>query len=95
MPLATSTKDIFTGCLFLLLALYLQFFPLSIPVSLYFFHHLQCFVRIFLWVQVVYPVGRKYVSAPSAPRLKLMSTPELKALFFVDDVKLPPWVDGM
>ncbi|KAL3734271.1 hypothetical protein ACJRO7_023596 [Eucalyptus globulus] len=46
-------------------------------------------------LQVVYPVGKKYVSAASAPRLKLVSTPELKALFSVDDVKLPSWVDGM
>ncbi|KAG8654559.1 BRISC and BRCA1-A complex member 2 isoform X2 [Manihot esculenta] len=48
-----------------------------------------------IYLQVVYPVGRKYVSAPSAPRLKLMSTAELKALFSIDDVKLPPWLDGM
>ncbi|KAJ9165967.1 hypothetical protein P3X46_020776 [Hevea brasiliensis] len=48
-----------------------------------------------IYLQVVYPVGRKYVSAPSAPRLKLMSTSELKALFSIDDVKLPPWLDGM
>ncbi|XP_054817543.1 uncharacterized protein LOC129317204 [Prosopis cineraria] len=49
--------------------------------------------RIFL--QVIYPVGRKYMSAPSAPRLKLVSTPELKALFSIEDVKLPSWLDGM
>ncbi|EEF52728.1 Protein BRE, putative [Ricinus communis] len=48
-----------------------------------------------IYLQVIYPVGRKYVSAPSAPRLKLMSTTELKALFSIDDVKLPPWLDGM
>lgn len=35
------------------------------------------------------------MSAPSAPRLKLVSSPELKALFSIDDVKLPPWVAGM
>ncbi|KAG5246489.1 BRISC and BRCA1-A complex member [Salix suchowensis] len=48
-----------------------------------------------IYLQVIYPVGRKYASAPSAPRLKLMCTPELKALFSIDDVKLPPWLDGM
>ncbi|KAJ9186446.1 hypothetical protein P3X46_002018 [Hevea brasiliensis] len=48
-----------------------------------------------IYLQVVYPVGRMYVSAPSAPRLKLMSSAELKALFSIDDVKLPPWLDGM
>ncbi|KDP36917.1 hypothetical protein JCGZ_08208 [Jatropha curcas] len=48
-----------------------------------------------IYLQVVYPVGRKYVSAPSAPRLKLMATSELKSLFSIDDVKLPPWLDGM
>ncbi|KAG6776582.1 hypothetical protein POTOM_020100 [Populus tomentosa] len=45
--------------------------------------------------KVIYPVGRKYASVPSAPRLKLMCTPELKALFSIDDVKLPSWLDGM
>ncbi|KAG4947767.1 hypothetical protein JHK87_043774 [Glycine soja] len=45
--------------------------------------------------KVVYPVGRKYMSAPSAARLKLVSSPELKAVFSIDDVKLPPWLDGM
>ncbi|XP_022772649.1 BRISC and BRCA1-A complex member 2-like isoform X2 [Durio zibethinus] len=45
--------------------------------------------------EVIYPVGRKYASTPSAPRLKLMSTIELRALFSIDDVKLPSWLDGM
>ncbi|KAK1324705.1 hypothetical protein QJS10_CPA01g00422 [Acorus calamus] len=45
-------------------------------------------------VQVVFPVCRKY-SAPSAPRIKLVSSPDLKTLFSVDDVKLPQWLDGM
>jgi len=35
------------------------------------------------------------MSAPSAARLKLVSSPELKAVFSIDDVKLPPWLDGM
>ncbi|XVF35956.1 hypothetical protein REPUB_Repub19eG0016600 [Reevesia pubescens] len=48
-----------------------------------------------IYLQVIYPVGRKYASTPSAPRLKLMSTNELRALFSIDDVKLPSWVDGM
>ncbi|RDX74620.1 BRISC and BRCA1-A complex member 2, partial [Mucuna pruriens] len=48
-----------------------------------------------IYLQVVYPVGRKYMSAQSAPRLKLVSSPELKALFSIDDVKLLPWLDGM
>ncbi|OMO75393.1 Brain/reproductive organ-expressed protein [Corchorus olitorius] len=48
-----------------------------------------------IYLQVIYPVGRKYASTASAPRLKLMSTPELRALFSVDDVKLPSWLDGM
>ncbi|KAJ7957873.1 BRCA1-A complex subunit BRE [Quillaja saponaria] len=48
-----------------------------------------------IYLQAVYPVGKKYVSAPSAPRLKLISTYELKTIFSVDDVKLPPWLDGM
>ncbi|XP_011045080.1 PREDICTED: BRCA1-A complex subunit BRE-like isoform X2 [Populus euphratica] len=48
-----------------------------------------------IYLQVIYPIGRKYASSPSAPRLKLMCTPELKALFSIDDVKLPSWLDGM
>ncbi|KAJ4702128.1 BRCA1-A complex subunit BRE [Melia azedarach] len=48
-----------------------------------------------IYLQVIYPVSRKYVSTPSAPRLKLMSTSELKSLFSIDDVKLPQWLDGM
>ncbi|CAN0872015.1 BRISC and BRCA1-A complex member 2 [Linum grandiflorum] len=48
-----------------------------------------------IYLQVVYPVGRRYVSTPSAPRLKLTSTAELKALFSIDDIKLPSWVDAM
>ncbi|XP_027367258.1 BRISC and BRCA1-A complex member 2 [Abrus precatorius] len=48
-----------------------------------------------IYLQVVYPVGKKYVSAPAAPRLKLVSSSELKALVSIDDVKLPPWLDGM
>ncbi|MCH84490.1 BRCA1-A complex subunit BRE-like, partial [Trifolium medium] len=48
-----------------------------------------------IYLQVVYPVGRKYMSASSAPRLKLVSSSELKALYSVDDVKLPSWLDGM
>ncbi|XVE69728.1 hypothetical protein DITRI_Ditri10aG0014100 [Diplodiscus trichospermus] len=48
-----------------------------------------------IYLQVIYPVGRKYASTPSAPRLKLMSTSEMRALFSIDDVKLPSWLDGM
>ncbi|CAH9080854.1 unnamed protein product [Cuscuta epithymum] len=44
-----------------------------------------------IYLQVIFPVGRKY----SAPRLKLVSTSELKSLFSVDDFRLPSWVDGM
>ncbi|KAJ6336791.1 hypothetical protein OIU76_006627 [Salix suchowensis] len=48
-----------------------------------------------IYLQVIYPVGRKYASATSVPRLKLMCTPELKTLFSIDEVKLPAWLDGM
>ncbi|CAF1835166.1 unnamed protein product [Brassica oleracea var. botrytis] len=48
-----------------------------------------------IYLQVVYPILRKYESAPSSPRLKLVSSSDLKALFSVVDVKLPPWMDGM
>ncbi|KAM1329665.1 hypothetical protein ACFX15_041691 [Malus domestica] len=48
-----------------------------------------------IYLQIVYPVEKKYVSTPSAPRLKLVSTSELKTLFSIDEVKLPPWLNGM
>ncbi|CAH8300236.1 unnamed protein product [Eruca vesicaria subsp. sativa] len=48
-----------------------------------------------IYLQVVYPILRKYESAPSSPRLKLVPSSDLKALFSVEDVKLPPWMDGM
>lgn len=44
-----------------------------------------------IYLQVIFPVGRKY----SAPRLKLVSSPEVKELFSVEDFRLPSWVDGM
>ncbi|VVB07627.1 unnamed protein product [Arabis nemorensis] len=46
-------------------------------------------------LQVVYPILRKYETAPSAPRLRLVSSSDLKALFSVEDVKLSSWMDGM
>ncbi|PRQ27212.1 putative brain/reproductive organ-expressed protein [Rosa chinensis] len=48
-----------------------------------------------IYLQVIYPVEKKYVSTPSAPRLKLVATPDLKTLFSIDDVKLPTWLTGM
>ncbi|KAJ4965720.1 hypothetical protein NE237_017569 [Protea cynaroides] len=48
-----------------------------------------------IYLQVIFPVTRKYSVAPSAPRVKLVSSSELKILFSVEDVKLPPWLDGM
>ncbi|GAB4839134.1 hypothetical protein Ancab_028662 [Ancistrocladus abbreviatus] len=48
-----------------------------------------------IYLEVMYPIGRKYSSASSSPRLKLISTPELRSLFSVEDVKLASWVDGM
>lgn len=48
-----------------------------------------------IYLQVVYPVGRKYSTTPSAPKLKLVSSPELKSWFSVEDSRLPSWLDGM
>ncbi|KAM0995453.1 hypothetical protein ACFX13_005624 [Malus domestica] len=48
-----------------------------------------------IYLQVIYPVEKKYVSTPSTPRLKLVSTSELKTLFSIDEVKLRPWLNGM
>ncbi|KAG9442578.1 hypothetical protein H6P81_018432 [Aristolochia fimbriata] len=45
-------------------------------------------------LQAVFPVSRNYLNPPP-PRVKLVASSELKALFSVDDVKLPSWVDGM
>ncbi|RRT71789.1 hypothetical protein B296_00035147 [Ensete ventricosum] len=36
-------------------------------------------------------ISRSYSSAPAAPRVKLVSTSEVKTLFSIEDVKLPPW----
>ncbi|RAL40423.1 unnamed protein product [Cuscuta campestris] len=44
-----------------------------------------------IYLQVIFPVGRKYL----APRLKLVSSSELKSVFSVEDFRLPSWVDGM
>ncbi|KAG8377927.1 hypothetical protein BUALT_Bualt08G0084600 [Buddleja alternifolia] len=48
-----------------------------------------------IYLQVIFPVGKKYSTAPPPPRLKLVSSAELKALFSIEDFRLPPWVDGM
>lgn len=48
-----------------------------------------------IYLQVVFPVSKKYLTTPPNPRLKLVASSELKALFSVEDVKLPPWLDGM
>jgi BRCA1-A complex subunit BRE len=58
-----------------------------------FFVHLKMDYWIIL--QAIFPVSRSYSSVPSAPRLKLISTPEMKSFFSVDTVKLPAWVDEM
>ncbi|KAK9165181.1 hypothetical protein Scep_000372 [Stephania cephalantha] len=47
-----------------------------------------------IYLQVVFPISRKYTSS-SPPRIKLVSSSELKALLSVEDVKLPTWLDGM
>ncbi|KAL8514720.1 hypothetical protein ACS0TY_013701 [Phlomoides rotata] len=44
--------------------------------------------------EVIFQFGKKYSTAPP-PRLKLISSPELKALFSIEDFKLPSWLDGM
>ncbi|THG11384.1 hypothetical protein TEA_018493 [Camellia sinensis var. sinensis] len=58
-------------------------------------HQQKIYLQIRWWVQVIFPIGRKYVPAPSAPRLKLVSSPELKALFSIEDFRLPAWLEGM
>ncbi|KVH90438.1 Brain/reproductive organ-expressed protein [Cynara cardunculus var. scolymus] len=45
--------------------------------------------------KVIYPVSRKYLAMASAPRLKLVSSPELKAFFSIDEFRLPSWLEGM
>lgn len=46
-------------------------------------------------LQVAFPVSRGYSAAPSTPRIKLVSSPDLKTLMAPEDIKLPLWVDGM
>jgi len=89
---------IYLQVLFSSIFLFLPFFFLfffSFPLHFFFFRILNFCLLNFLLMKVIYPVGRKYGSAPSAPRLKLVSTYELKAFFSIEDVKLPPWSDGM
>lgn len=93
MPLETSAKDILAGSIFLHFSLSSPFFPFLF--IFFFFRILNFCLWNFLLMKVIYPVGRKYGSAPSPPRLKLVSTYELKAFFSIEDVKLPPWSDGM
>ncbi|KAL8524093.1 hypothetical protein ACS0TY_013890 [Phlomoides rotata] len=47
-----------------------------------------------IFLQVIFQFGKKYSTAPP-PRLKLISSLELKALFSIEDFKLPSWLDGM
>ncbi|KAK6115219.1 hypothetical protein DH2020_007488 [Rehmannia glutinosa] len=47
-----------------------------------------------IYLQIVFPVGKKYSTAPPT-RLKLISSLELKALFSIEEFRLPPWLDGM
>ncbi|KMZ64191.1 BRCA1-A complex subunit BRE [Zostera marina] len=47
-----------------------------------------------IYLQAIFPITQKY-SAPSAPRLNLVCTSELKIVFSIDDVKLPIWINGM
>ncbi|XP_075517066.1 uncharacterized protein LOC142551625 [Primulina tabacum] len=47
-----------------------------------------------IYLQVIFPVSKKFSTAPP-PRLKLVSSAELKALFSIDDFRLPPWLEGM
>ncbi|KAL8088528.1 hypothetical protein AgCh_038346 [Apium graveolens] len=45
-------------------------------------------------LQVIFPIVGKFTSKAPIPRLKLVSTPDLRALLAVEDVRLPPWSDG-
>ncbi|KAL9263965.1 hypothetical protein AKJ16_DCAP21819 [Drosera capensis] len=48
-----------------------------------------------IFLQVIYPIRKKYSSGSSAPRLKLVSTPEMRSFFPVEDIKLASWFDRM
>nr|GMC50306.1 BRCA1-A complex subunit BRE [Ipomoea batatas] len=49
-----------------------------------------------IYLQVLFTIFLTYTSAYlSTPRLKLVSSPEVKELFSVEDFRLPSWVDGM
>ncbi|XP_051139977.1 uncharacterized protein LOC127257552 [Andrographis paniculata] len=47
-----------------------------------------------IYLQVIFPVGKKN-SSPPPPRLKLISSVELKALFSIEDFKLQQWLPEM
>ncbi|WOH03606.1 hypothetical protein DCAR_0623005 [Daucus carota subsp. sativus] len=48
-----------------------------------------------IYLQVIFPVVGKFTNKPPVPRLKLVSTPDLRAVLSVEDVRLLPWSDGM
>lgn len=48
-----------------------------------------------IYLQVIHSISRKYTTVASAPRLKLVSSPELKTLFSIDEFRLPTWLEGM
>lgn len=87
MPLEASAENLSSGFLLVPISLFYLFFTFLKIASIFLINWLR--------MQVVYPILRKYESTPSAPRLRLVSSSDLKALFTVEDVKLPPWMDGM
>ncbi|KAJ3672417.1 hypothetical protein LUZ60_007138 [Juncus effusus] len=48
-----------------------------------------------IFLQVVYPVVKSYITIPSSPKIKLVSTAEMKQFFNVDEIRLTSWSDQM
>ncbi|KAF6154841.1 hypothetical protein GIB67_033870 [Kingdonia uniflora] len=87
VPMETSPEDLLAGLVEGVDSLH--------PIPLKNTATLVCLQLHALLIEVVFPVSKKYSSVPSVPRIKLVSSSELKALFPIEDVKLPPWLNGM
>ncbi|XP_020241098.1 BRCA1-A complex subunit BRE [Asparagus officinalis] len=47
------------------------------------------------FLQVGFPVNRGFSASAPTPRIRLVSSPDLKTLMATEDIKLPSWVAGM
>lgn len=56
---------------------------------------IEDFIIIINFWQAFFVVAKGYAMTPPVPRLKLVSTQDLKPFLNVEDIKLEPWSDQM